>query len=163
MRGRRPKRSRGPNSRRKKRPNYLANPLRDRMVRGTRAVVSDWGLRAWLKGFRTRPWSFEAGATSQATCGAARERTRGGLTGVSVACATGVSVEELAELIPHGQVGVTTVAAVRAAGGEVMRTSGRSPHHATMAGLSPDEASRLLTPTMANPARKRGRKETDHG
>jgi len=63
-------------------------------------------------------------------------------------------VEELAAAIPHGQIGVTTVGAIRAAGGDVVRTSGRSPYHATLVGLSPEEASRLLTPTIANPAKK---------
>jgi len=77
-----------------------------------------------------------------------------GVTGTSVECAEGLSVEELSAAIPHGQVGVTTVGTIRAAGGDVVRTSGRSPHHATLVGLSPEEASRLLTPTVANPARK---------
>lgn len=77
-----------------------------------------------------------------------------GVTGVSVESADGQSVEQLAGAIPHGQVGVTTVGAARAAGGDVVRTSGRSPHHATLTGLTPEEASRLLTPTIVNPARK---------
>src|SRR5438093_6884509 len=77
-----------------------------------------------------------------------------GVTGASVECAEGMSVEELAAAIPHGHIGVTTVGAVRAAGGDVVRTSGRSPHHATVVGLSPEEASRLLTPTLPNPAKK---------
>lgn len=77
-----------------------------------------------------------------------------GVTGVSVECAEGLSLDELARAIPHGQVGVTTAGAIRAAGGDVVRTSGRSPHHATVVGLSPAEASRLLTPTIPNPAKK---------
>jgi hypothetical protein len=77
-----------------------------------------------------------------------------GVTGASVECGSGMSVEELAVFIPHGQVGVTTVGTVRAAGGDVVRTNGRSPHHATLVGLSAEEASRLLTPVMPNPARK---------
>lgn len=77
-----------------------------------------------------------------------------GVAGVSVECAEGLSVEELAAAIPHGQVGVTTVGAIRAAGGDVVRTSGRSSHHATVVGLSPEETSRLLTPTRANPAKR---------
>jgi hypothetical protein len=77
-----------------------------------------------------------------------------GVTGVSVECAEGLSVEELAAAIPHGQVGVTTVGAIRAAGGDVVRTSGRSPNHATVVGLSSEDASRLLTPTVANPAKR---------
>jgi hypothetical protein len=77
-----------------------------------------------------------------------------GVTGASVECAEGLSVEELAAAVPHGQVGVTTVGAIRAVGGDVVRTSGRSPYHATVVGLSSEEASRLLTPTIANPARR---------
>lgn len=77
-----------------------------------------------------------------------------GLTGVSVECALGLSVEELAAAIPHGQIGATSVGEIRAAGGDVMRTSGRSPYHATLVGLSPEVASRLLKPTIANPAKK---------
>ena len=76
-----------------------------------------------------------------------------GLTGVSVECAEGVSVEALAAPLPHGRVGVTTAGAVRAAGGDVIRTSGRSPYHATLVGLSPEDASRLLTPSIPNPAK----------
>jgi hypothetical protein len=36
-----------------------------------------------------------------------------GVTGVSVECAVGVSVAELATAIPHGQIGVTPVRAIR--------------------------------------------------
>ena len=77
-----------------------------------------------------------------------------GVTGVSVESAVGVSVAELAASIPHGQVGVTTVGEVRKAGGDVIRTAGRSPYHATLTGLTPEQASRLLTPTIPNPARR---------
>ena len=76
-----------------------------------------------------------------------------GITGVSVECDFGIALEDLAVGIPHGQIGVTTVARVREAGGDVVRTSGRSPHHATLVGLSPEMASQLLTPTRLNPAK----------
>ena len=69
-------------------------------------------------------------------------------------CAAGLPVAELAATIPHGRIGVTTVVAVREAGGDVVRTAGRSPYHATLTGLVPDQASDLLTPTVPNPARK---------
>lgn len=75
-----------------------------------------------------------------------------GVTGISVECAVGSSVAELAATIPHGQIGVTTVAAVRKAGGDVVRTSGRSPNHATLIGLTPEVISNLLNPTIANPS-----------
>ena len=75
-----------------------------------------------------------------------------GVTGVSAECAEGVSVRELAAGLPHGRVGVTAVGAIRVSGGDVIRTSGRSPNHATVTGLSPAELSRLLTPTIPKPA-----------
>ena len=77
-----------------------------------------------------------------------------GVTGVSVECAAGVSVAELAAAIPHGQIGVTTVGAVRQIGGDVVRTTGRSPSHATVTGLTPEQLSGLLTPTIPNPTRE---------
>jgi len=76
-----------------------------------------------------------------------------GVTGVSVECAVGLSVVDLATAIPHGQIGITTVGAIRQAGGDVVRTTGRSPNHATVTGLTPDQMSRLLTPTFPNPTR----------
>ena len=80
-----------------------------------------------------------------------------GITGVSVESGEGVSVTELAKTIPHGRVGVTTAGEIRKAGGDVVRTSGRSPYHATLTGLTPDQASRLFRPTILNPAREKNR------
>jgi hypothetical protein len=70
-----------------------------------------------------------------------------------VECAVGLSIAELATAIPHSQLGVTTVGAVRGEGGDVVRTTGKSPYHATLTGLTPERTSRLLTPTIPNPAR----------
>ena len=78
-----------------------------------------------------------------------------GITGVSVECAEDVPVAELAKTIPHGQIGRTTVAEVRKAGGDVVRTAGRSPYHATLTGLTSEQVSKLLTPTVPNPERER--------
>ena len=75
-----------------------------------------------------------------------------GITGISVECAVELSVAELAMTIPHRQVGVTTVGEVRSSDGDVIRTSGRSPNHATLTGLTPEQTSLLLTPTIANPS-----------
>lgn len=95
-----------------------------------------------VRGGRNRPLDMERGTGTHPS----------GVTGVSVECASGLSVKNLAASIPHGQIGVTTVAAVRVLGGDVVRTSGRSPHHATLTGLSPEKMSELLTPTIRNPA-----------
>ena len=76
-----------------------------------------------------------------------------GVFGVSVECREGLTAVELAAAIPHRQVGVTSVKAIRSLGGDVVRTSGRSANHATLVGLDPSELSLLLTPTP-NPARK---------
>jgi hypothetical protein len=74
-----------------------------------------------------------------------------GITGISVECALGSSVEELAAVIPHGKLGCTTVGEIRQAGGDVIRTSGKSPNHATLVGLTPEQISSLLTPTIPKP------------
>lgn len=63
------------------------------------------------------------------------------------------TVVELSVAIPHGQIGVTTAGEVRKAGGDVIRTSGRSPYHATLNGLTPEQITLLLTPTIPNPAK----------
>ena len=66
-----------------------------------------------------------------------------GVTGISVESDFGMSLEQLARPIPHSQIGVTTVRELRAAGGDVIRTSGKSPHHATLTGLIPELNSAL--------------------
>ena len=77
-----------------------------------------------------------------------------GVVGVSVESAEGKTAAELSQNIPHGKVGVTTVGDVRTAGGDVIKTSGRSPNHATLTGLTPEQASSLLTPVIKNPAKQ---------
>lgn len=96
-----------------------------------------------VRGGRNRPIDIIRGTATHPS----------GVTGISVECAAGVPVADLATAIPHGQIGVTTVRAVRQMGGDVVRTSGRSLHHATLIGLTPEQTSELLTPTIANPAR----------
>lgn len=106
-----------------------------------------------VRGGRNRPEDIERGTATHPS----------GVTGVSVHAAEGLTAGELAQTIPHGQVGVTTVAEVRAIGGDVMRTSGRSPHHATLTGLTPEQASNLLTPPKRNPAHQEPKSENDDG
>lgn len=77
-----------------------------------------------------------------------------GVIGISVECAVKLSIAELSIAIPHSQIGVTTVEKVRKIGGDVIRTSGRSPNLATLIGLTPEQTSSLLTPTISNPARQ---------
>ena len=86
----------------------------------------------------------------------------GKLQAVSVNSGSGLSVEELTAPnpptrypgIPNNQVGVSTVGAIRACGGEVVPSPTRTnPHHATLSGLTPQQASELFRPTMPNPNR----------
>jgi hypothetical protein len=97
-----------------------------------------------VRGGRNQPTDLRRGTATHPS----------GVTGTSVECAEGMSVGELAAAIPHGQIGVTTVGEIRAAGGDVVRTSGRSSQHATLIGLTPEEASRLLRPTIPNPVKQ---------
>jgi len=89
--------------------------------------------------------------------------TDGTLQGVSVNAGSGLSVADLTAVNPqtgypgilNNQVGVTTVGAIRARGGEVDPSPRRAnPHHATLSGLTPEQASELFRPTIANPARQ---------
>jgi hypothetical protein len=82
-----------------------------------------------------------------------------GVVGISVECAVGTTLEILAASVPHRRIGVTAVGAVRFAGGDVIKTSGRSRHHATLTGLTPEQASHSLTPTVPNPVRIVRRKD----
>jgi len=88
----------------------------------------------------------------------------GKLEGVSVNCAPGLSVQDLTAPnpqmgypgIPHNQVGVTTVGAVRVAGGEVVPAPTRTNlYHATLSGLTPEQASNLFRPTIKNPNQRK--------
>ncbi len=89
----------------------------------------------------------------------------GFLDGVSVNAGAGVSLTELTMAnsvngypgILNGRIGVTTVGAIRAAGGTVEPTPTRNnPYHATLSGLTPVKASELFTPTTPNSNRGRG-------
>src|SRR6266404_2900195 len=85
----------------------------------------------------------------------------GTVQGVSVNAAPGLTVPELTAAspqtgypgIPHNQVGVTTVGKVRSLGGDVVPTPKKTnPNHATLSGLTPEQASGLLRPTVKNPS-----------
>ena len=78
-----------------------------------------------------------------------------GVTGVSVESAAEFTIGELAANLPHGQFGMTTVGEVRKMGGDVIPTSGRSPQHATLTGLTSEQMSSLLTPTITISFHKR--------
>lgn len=86
------------------------------------------------------------------------------LEGVSVNAAAGQSVEALTGAntatgypgLPHNQIGVTTVGAIRAAGGDVVPSPRKgNPTHATLRGITPEQASQLFRPTVRNPNRKK--------
>ncbi len=74
---------------------------------------------------------------------------------VSVNSAPGQSVEELARpLARYGQIGVTTLDEVEAAGGKVVADPlPGNPFHCLLSGITPEQACGLFTPTIPNPAR----------
>jgi len=88
----------------------------------------------------------------------------GKLDDVSVNAGASASLEELTAPnektgypgIVHNQVGTTTVGKVRAAGGQVEPSPRRNnPYHATLRGLTPEQASKLFRPTQRNPHKKK--------
>ena len=110
-----------------------------------------------VRGGRNLPENFANGSGVTVDAG-------GKVQGVSVNAAPGLSVKELTAPnsqsgypgIPHRQVGVTTVGKIRGLGGDVVPAPRkRNPNHATMSGLTPEEASSLFRPTVKNPSRTR--------
>jgi hypothetical protein len=110
-----------------------------------------------VRGGQNLPENFVSGSGVTVEMG-------GTLHGVSVNSAPALTVEELTAAnsqtgypgILNNQVGVTTVGAVRACGGDVVPTPTRTnPHHATLSGIDPDEASRQFRPTILNPSRRK--------
>lgn len=79
-----------------------------------------------------------------------------GVTGFSAQAKAGATFCELCANIKNNQVGVTTVGEVRAAGGDVLATSGRG-NHVTVTGVSPEKASEILKP-MPNPVPRNERR-----
>jgi hypothetical protein len=73
-----------------------------------------------------------------------------GVTGVSVESAAGKSVPQLATESPtvrdYGKIRCCTVGEVRAAGGDVVITPGKSPNHATLTGLTAEAINTVLKP-----------------
>jgi hypothetical protein len=65
-------------------------------------------------------------------------------------------VEDLSAKIPNAQVGVSTVGAVRGAGGDVTPSPNPgNPNHATLKGITPEKAQQLFTPTQPNPNKQK--------
>lgn len=64
----------------------------------------------------------------------------------------GPTFEAASKGVAHGQVGVTTAGQIRAAGGQVVASpSSKRPNHATLSGLTPEQAQQLFSPTVPNP------------
>jgi hypothetical protein len=110
-----------------------------------------------VRGGQNLPENFAQGSGVTVDAG-------GKVQDVSVNAAPGLSVKELTAPdartgypgVPHNQVGVTTVGKVRALGGDVVSSPRkRNPNHATLSGLTPEQASSLFRPTVKSPNRAR--------
>jgi hypothetical protein len=111
-----------------------------------------------VHGGQNLPESFAQGSGVTVDAG-------GKVQGVSVNAAPGRTVKELTAPnpatgypgIPHNQVGVTTAGQIRALGGVVDPSpTKKNANHATLSGLTPQQASSLFRPTVKNPSRTRG-------
>ena len=81
----------------------------------------------------------------------ARLDAAGRVYNVSVQSAPGRSIEELAQVIPNKQIGVSDVGSIRAAGGSIRADEGGSSYHCVIGGCTPEQFSELFTPTIKNP------------
>ena len=78
----------------------------------------------------------------------------GHLNGVSVNSQNGLSVEELSDGIPNGKIGVTTVGTIRLNGGDVIPSPSKNkPMHATLFGISAEQAELIFNPVIPNPSK----------
>lgn len=78
----------------------------------------------------------------------------GMLNGVSVQSNNTGTVETLSLPFKNGQVGVTTVGDIQAAGGKIVYDgTPNNPSHATINGLTAEQLQKLFTPTIKNPAK----------
>lgn len=76
------------------------------------------------------------------------------LNGVSVNSVPGLSIEELAAGIPNGKIGVTTVKEIEALGGKVVPSPNTpNPNHATLSGITAEQAEKLFNPVIKNPTK----------
>ena len=72
--------------------------------------------------------------------------------GVSVNSAPGMSAAQLARGIPHNKIGITTVGAIKGAGGKVVAdATAANPTHCLVSCISPEALSKLLTPVVTKP------------
>jgi hypothetical protein len=94
------------------------------------------------------------------SCSAARfaagsgvtQQADGRLVGVSVNASASADVRALSASIPNRRIGVTSVGAVRAAGGDVLsRANSHNPLHCVRNGATAEQAEALFTPTAPNP------------
>ncbi|MBI2627735.1 RHS repeat-associated core domain-containing protein [Candidatus Nomurabacteria bacterium] len=77
-----------------------------------------------------------------------------GLKGFSVESGTGLDLCVLCKNIPNNQVRITTAGDIRAVGGDIVPTSGRSSNHATTINLSPQNANNVFSAPIKNPVPK---------
>ncbi|MDR6157129.1 RHS repeat-associated protein [Chryseobacterium sp. SLBN-27] len=110
----------------------------------------------------TSTLSTEANVVRGGTCQACQFQNGSGVTvsseglldGVSVNSANGLTVQELSAGIKNGQIGTTTVGEVEALGGQVKPSpTANNPNHATMSGLTAEQAEKLFNPTIKNPTK----------
>ena len=109
-----------------------------------------------VRGGQNLPENFIQGSEVQIESGGELQR-------VSVNSSPEATIEALTAPNPqtgypgilHTQIGVTTVGAVRAAGGDVVPAPTKpNPYHALLSGLTPEQASVLFQPTMKNPNKR---------
>ncbi len=128
----------------------IAATLGGEATKGVNNLVKGAGEVKAVAGFPDNATVVRGGVNSVKTITEKTGTHPSGVTGVSVECGT-CGVKELSKNLPNPKIGVTTVGQVRKAGGNVIKTTGRSPNHATLTGLPPEKISELFQPPMWNP------------
>ena len=78
-----------------------------------------------------------------------------GVRGFSAESGAGLELCTLCKNVPNNKVRISTVKDIRAVGGDVISTSGKSPNHATVTNISPENANKVFSRPVKNPVPKR--------
>ena len=129
---------------------YVSNPTRQIDPLGLHEILSNTDIV--VRGGTCSADSFAKGS------GVSQNSLTGKLNGISTQAKPGANLAELAQPFPHNKVGVSTVGEIEKAGGKIIMDGKlNSPNgtmiknHATVNGLTADQAEKLFTPTTNNP------------
>ncbi|SHL81454.1 RHS repeat-associated core domain-containing protein [Anaerocolumna jejuensis DSM 15929] len=140
---------------------YGNNPTSYGYVHNPNSWIDPFGLHEILKDIDIVVRGGQCSSASFINGSGVVQDALGKLSGISTQASSGAGLAELAQVYQHNQVGVATVGAIEKAGGTITldgklnSTNGTMmANHATVDGLTAQQAEDLFTPTQKNPVPK---------